>query len=209
MAETVLRAWWERIRGRLKPRPMPYTLIKWLDIPGRTLVAGAPSVLAEMGIGAGQRVLEIGPGTGFYSIEAARRVSPTGHLVCVDVQHRMLARIREKLAAGSLDADLVQSDAAALPLASGQFDHVFMVGVLGEIPNHETALAEIRRVLKAGGRLSVSEQLPDPDFIPPATLRRELSAAGFVEEQTRGWAMYTSTWRLTARALADRRAAPE
>ena len=198
MAETVLGAWWERIRGRLEPRPMPYSLVNWLDIPGRTLVAGAPRILAEMGIRAGQCVLEIGPGIGFYSIEAARRVSPTGRLVCMDVQHAMLARIREKLVAGSVDAALVQSDAVALPFRPGQFNHVFLVGVLGEIPNHPAALAEIRRVLNPGGRLSVSEQLPDPDFIPPATLRRELRAAGFVEERTRGWAMYTSTWRVTA-----------
>jgi hypothetical protein len=39
-------------------------------------------------------------------------------------------------------------------------------------------------------------QLPDPDFIPVGTLRRELSAAGFVEERTRGRVAYTSTWRV-------------
>jgi hypothetical protein len=49
-------------------------------------------------------------------------------------------------------------------------------------------------VLRPGGHLSVSEQFPDPDFVTPRRLREELSAAGFVEEKTEGWLVYTSTW---------------
>ena len=75
---------------------------------------------------------------------------------------------------------------------------MFRITVLGQTLNHEAALAEIRRILRSGGRPSVAEQLPNPDFIPPARLRQELSTAGFVEERTRGWAMHTSPWRATA-----------
>jgi len=66
--------------------------------------------------------------------------------------------------------------------------------VLGGIPDRDVALAEIRRVLRGGGRLSVSEQFPDPDFVTRHGLRRELTARGFAEEKTRGWLFYTSTW---------------
>ncbi len=89
---------------------------------------------------------------------------------------------------------LVQASASEIPLLTGSVDHVFLTAVLGEIPNRPEALAEIRRVLREGGRLSVSEQLPDPDYVPLGTLRRELAPLGLVEERSRGWWTYTSTW---------------
>ena len=195
MAESILRAWWDRLRGRLRPRPCPCALAAWLDVPGRRLVASPRRVLTDFGIGCGQTVVEIGPGTGFYSVEAARRVGSGGRLVCLDLQGPMLERTRVRVAAAGLRAHMVQSDALTLPLRSGSADHVFLVTVLGELPDRPTVLAEIRRVLRPGGHFSVSEQLPDPDFITPGTLRQDLRAAGFVEERTRGWLWYTSTWR--------------
>ena len=87
-------------------------------------------------------------------------------------------------------------DACKLPIPSGSMDHVFLITVLGEIPDRRGALEEIRRVLRPGGRLSVSEQFPDPDFVTLRTLRREMREAGFVEEASRGRLVYTSTWRI-------------
>ncbi len=49
-------------------------------------------------------------------------------------------------------------------------------------------------MLRPGGRLSVSEQLPDPDYVTLPTLRRELAPLGFVELESRGRWVYTSTW---------------
>jgi ubiquinone/menaquinone biosynthesis C-methylase UbiE len=107
----------------------------------------------------------------------------------------MLLEARRRTSeAGQANVDFVTADATALPLRSNCVDHVFLIGVLGEIPDRAKALAEIRRVLRAEGRLSVSEQLPDPDFVTRRTLRGELRAAGFVEETTRGRLFYTSTW---------------
>jgi len=194
VADSVLGAWWDRLRGRLRPRPCPCSLGGWLDVPGRRLVAGAPRVLGEFGIGAGQTVVEIGPGTGFYSVEAARRIGPSGRLLCVDLQREMLEVTRGRVHVAGLRAHFVRANASALPLRPGSADHVFLVTVLGEIPDRPHALAEMKRVLRRGGRLSVCEQFPDPDFVTPASLRRDLSTAGFVEERTRGWLFYRSTW---------------
>ncbi|MFN7970907.1 MAG: methyltransferase domain-containing protein [Acidobacteriota bacterium] len=170
-------------------------------MPGRRLVAGPERVLAFFGIRAGQAVLEVGAGTGFYSVEAARRVGASGLLVCLDVQTKMLERARARLEEAGLAARFVRADAAKMPLQSGSFDQVFLITVLGEIPDQPSALAEIRRVLRPGGRLSVSEQFPDPDFVTPGTLRRQLRAAGFSEIWTRGWLFYTSTWSAPSAAL--------
>lgn len=163
-------------------------------MPGRRLVAGPRRVLDAFGLGAGQVVLEIGSGTGFYSTEAARRVGPQGRLICLDLQPEMLRQARRRVEAAGSCADFVQADAHALPLRSGVVDHVCLITVLGEIPDRGRSLAEIKRVLRPGGRLSVSEQFPDPDFVTPRALRRELRSAGFVEQKTKGWLFYMSTW---------------
>jgi ubiquinone/menaquinone biosynthesis C-methylase UbiE len=95
-----------------------------------------------------------------------------------------------------LGADVVQ----LVALGDGAvLDHVFFIAVLGEVPDHARALAEVHRVLRPGGRLSVAELLPDPDFVTKTTLRRELTAASFAEESTRGHLFYTSTWRSMTR----------
>ena len=194
MAVSLLRAWWDRIRGRLVPRACPYRFAFVLEVPGRRLVAGPAKILGAFGIAAGEKVLEIGPGIGFYSVEAARCVGPSGRLICLDLQGEMLRETRRRIEASRLSADLLQADARAIPLRSGSVDHVYLIAVLGEIPDRARALGEIKRVLRPGGHLSVSEQFPDPDFITSRRLREELSAAGFVEERTKGWLVYASTW---------------
>lgn len=166
-------------------------------MPLRALVASPDRILTDFGIGAGDRVLEVGPGVGYYSVEAARRVGATGRLVCLDLQKQMLLEARRRVRRANLAAaDFIAASATDLPIASGSIDHVFLVTVLGEFPDRPLALAEFRRVLRPAGSLSVSEQLPDPDFVTHSTLRRELSAAGFTEQRSRGHIFYTSTWRL-------------
>src|SRR3990172_9955121 len=194
----IARAWVDRLRGRLDPSPYPFADAAFLETPLRGLFAGPQRVLAACKLKPGDRVLEIGPGVGYYSVHVARRIGDQGWLICVDIQREMTLETRRRLrSAGFQDAEFVQASAQRLPFASNAFDHVLIVTVLGEIPDRSQALTEVRRVLRPGGRLSVSEQLPDPDFVTPGTLRRQLHAAGFVEEATRGhfFLAYTSTWR--------------
>ncbi len=194
----IARAWWDRFWGRLKPRPYPFVEATLLDSPLRTLLFGPRCILAALDLKPGQRVLDVGSGTGYYSLETARRIGDGGRLTCLDIQGEMLVRTRRRLcAAGFESAEFVRASAEHLPFLSGSFDHVLLVTVLGEIPDRSQALREIRRALRPGGRLSVSEQLPDPDFVTPSTLRRQLHASGFVEEVTRRHFLlaYTSVWR--------------
>jgi ubiquinone/menaquinone biosynthesis C-methylase UbiE len=194
----LVRAWWDRLHGRLEPRPYPITEGAFLESPLRRLFASPQRVLAAFDLKPGERVLEIGPGIGYYSLEAARRIGYRGRLICLDIQWEMLAETRRRLGASGCEvAGFVQAGANHLPFASGSFDHVFLVTVLGEIPDRLQALEEIRRILRPGGRVSVSEQLPDPDFVTPGSLRRLLRAAGFVEAATLRHCLlaYTSTWR--------------
>jgi ubiquinone/menaquinone biosynthesis C-methylase UbiE len=192
----LLRTWWQRFRGQLEPRPFPYSDAAILESPLRAAFASASRVLGAFGLAPGERVLEIGPGIGYYSRDAATRVADSGRLFCLDVQREMLLETRRRLQADQRTAHFVQASAVALPFVSASFDRVLLVTVLGEIPDRSRALQETHRILRSGGRLSVSEQLPDPDFVTLATLRRELRAAGFAEERTtRHLAIaYSSTW---------------
>jgi len=195
----VARGWWDRLRGRLKPGPYPFADATLLDSPLRKLLFGPARVLGAFDLKPGQRVLDIGCGTGYYSLEAARRIGNGGRLTCLDIQGEMLVETRRRLYAAGLErTGFIQARAEDLPFAANSFDHVLAVTVLGEIPGRSQALREIRRVLRPGGRLSVSEQLPDPDFITPGSLRHQLRASGFMEEATRRqfFFAYTSVWRV-------------
>jgi ubiquinone/menaquinone biosynthesis C-methylase UbiE len=196
---SLIPAWWDRLRGRLQPEPFPFEKAGMLDMPLRRLVGSPERVLGEFGVGASERVLEIGPGIGYYSVEAARRIGAGGFLVCLDIQRAMLGAVRRRLAdAGLPGAHMLQASGVELPLRSGSLDRIVLIAVLGELPDRPRAMREFRRVLRPGGRLSISEQLPDPDFVTKGTLRRELSGAGFREEATRGHLVYTSTWSAAA-----------
>lgn len=68
MAESVLGAWWDRMRGRLRPRPCPYTLAGALEMRGRRLVAGPAQVLGAFGIGEGQTVVHVDLGQALHGV---------------------------------------------------------------------------------------------------------------------------------------------
>ena len=176
MAENLIRAWWARLRGSLQARPCPYRFAWVLDMPMRAWSAGPKKIVGAFGLEMGNRVLEIGPGTGYYSIHASRLVGREGAFLALDIQLPMLLELRRRNAkADGMPMQLVQASAVGIPILTGSLDHVFLTAVLGEIPDRPAALREIRRVLRQRGRLSVSEQLPDPDYVSLGTLRRELT----------------------------------
>jgi len=195
MAESLVQSWWKRFRGVLEPSPCPFSQASVLESSLRKRFASPEQILGAFCLARGSCVLEIGPGVGFYSLEALRMVGDDGRLICLDIQRAMLQEARRRISGTtSGEVGFIQGSADQLPLRDASVDHVLLITVLGELPNRPMALAEIRRVLRPGGRLSVSEQLPDPDYLTRRTLRRELSSAGFTEESTRGLVVYASTW---------------
>jgi ubiquinone/menaquinone biosynthesis C-methylase UbiE len=137
-------------------------------------------VLGRVGIRAGERVLELGPGPGAFSLDAARMLGPSGRLIAVDIQPEMIARLeRRAREAGLNNIETHTAGAHDLPLKDGSVDRAFLVTVLPEIPDRPHALAELRRVLKPGGVLSITEEFLDPDYLFAAETRRLVEAAGF------------------------------
>src|SRR5262249_49880215 len=83
---------------------------------------------------------------------------PTGRAIGVDMTESMAARAREGAAAAGLaNVDVRLGDATALPVPSGSVDVLISNGVFNLVPDKERALAEMRRVLKPGGRLQIAD----------------------------------------------------
>ncbi len=158
---------------------MPYTEARHLLNPLRTLIQSPKKLIKLLGLQPDSRVLELGPGAGYFSPELARAV-PRGKLVLVDVQQEMLDMARERLKdKGFENVEYHRGDAVSLPLDSESFDAVFLSMVLGEVPNREACLKEIRRVLCPGGLLLITEMMSDPDFIPMPDMLKLIEAVGF------------------------------
>jgi ubiquinone/menaquinone biosynthesis C-methylase UbiE len=146
-----------------------------------------PTIIDRIGIKPAEVVLELGPGPGIYTVEAARHAGPEGRLITVDIQPEMIARVTERIQACGLEyVEPIVADACSLPLHDESIDRAFMSGVLGEIPDMERALTELRRVLKPEGVLSVTELFIDPNYTLAKTRIRQIEAVGFKMKQRSG-----------------------
>ncbi len=148
----------------------------------------------------GQRVLEVGPGTGYYALHTARWLSPGGTLDVLDIQQEMLDRtVRRARERGITNVAPTLGDARELPYPDGTFDAAYLVVVLGEVPDQGHALEELRWVLKPDGRLVIGEWLLDPHMVRFGTLRARAEAAGLNFERRLGggpayFASFRSQW---------------
>jgi demethylmenaquinone methyltransferase / 2-methoxy-6-polyprenyl-1,4-benzoquinol methylase len=105
----------------------------------------------------GERVLDIAAGSGDLARALAKRVGPSGEVWLTDINRRMLERGRNRLLDAGVMAPAVQCDGEKLPFADASFDAVTIGFGLRNITRKDAALAEMRRVLKPGGRLVVLE----------------------------------------------------
>lgn len=175
---------WSRAFGR---GVFPHQMTWFLNLPGRGLIMSAKTVAERLPVKPDAQVLEIGPGSGYYSVEVARRI-PDGALTLLDIQQEMLEKSASKLkAAGITNFFTKQSDAKSLPFENGAFDALFLVTVFGEIDARESFLQEAARVLKENGVLSITEHHPDPDFENAEKVAECLQRHGFVPLQKLGW----------------------
>jgi ubiquinone/menaquinone biosynthesis C-methylase UbiE len=125
-------------------------------------------------------VLEVGPGNGTYTIAAAKRIGETGRIVTIDIEPKMIERVRETARKeGVTNIEARVADVYELPYAEGYFDLVYMIAVIGEIPNPDKAIKEFHRVLSPQGTLVFSEILTDPDYPLARTLIDKAKSAGF------------------------------
>lgn len=115
--------------------------------------------LAQTGLKAGQRALDLAGGTGDLAMKMSRMVGPTGEIVLSDINASMLNVGRERLIDAGIAGNLryVQANAECLPFPDDYFDCVTMAFGLRNVTDKDAALRSIFRVLKPGGRLLVLE----------------------------------------------------
>jgi ubiquinone/menaquinone biosynthesis C-methylase UbiE len=172
--------WW-----RKNPSACPYGQRFWVEAPHP--IISRERLRAVLRPEPGERVLEIGVGTGYYSLDLAAWLAPGGHLELFDLQQEFLDHVMRGAAERGL-TNLIptQGDATDLPYENASVDAVVLTAVLGEIPDSLAALREIRRVLRPGGRLVVGELFGDPHFTTRASLKRMGAEAGLRLEQRSG-----------------------
>jgi ubiquinone/menaquinone biosynthesis C-methylase UbiE len=185
-------AWW-----RSHPSACPYSQRFWVEAPHPFITRERLREILEPR--AGERLLEVGPGTGYYSLPVAEWLSPSGRLEVLDVQQEMLDHTLRRAREHGIDnITPTLADARELPYPDGSFDGAYLVTVLGEVPDQEAALRELGRVVKPGGRIVVGELFGDPHMVTHSALAARAQAAGLRVDRKLGGALWHFT-RLQAR----------
>jgi len=127
----------------------------------------------------GLSVLDLGCGCGgatLHLVEAHR----AGHAIGLDVEEPVIAKARERAAAGGLSdrVEFLQADPGPLPFGEAVFDAVFSKDAIVHIADKEAVFAEIFRVLKPGGFFAASDWLISHDGAPSADMESYLAAEG-------------------------------
>lgn len=166
--------WW-----RKHPSACPYGQRFWVEAPHPFITRDR--LRAVLDPKPGERILEVGPGTGYYTLDIAERVGPEGQVDILDIQQKMVDHtMRRAGERGLTNVVPRRGDAQSMTYEDGTFDAAYIVATLGEIPDQDAALRELGRVLKPGGRLVVGELFGDPHWVRPARLRKRAESAGFV-----------------------------
>jgi SAM-dependent methyltransferase len=158
-------------------RVCPWWLGYLLASPLRRLIQDPTRVLAPY-IRAGMIVLEPGPGMGFFTLEIARLVGPAGRVVAIDIQPRMLARLKRRAARAGLlervEARVAAPETLGIPDLTGGVDFTLAYALVHELPAPETFFLEVAKASKAGAGLLFAEPA---GHVKPPRFEAELAAA--------------------------------
>lgn len=109
----------------------------------------------------GMTVLEPGPGMGFFTLELARLVGSSGRVIAVDVQPRMLAKLRDRAARSGLQARIetrvVGKDSMGLDDLKDRVDFALAFAVVHEVPPQADFFGQVAATLTGGGILLLAE----------------------------------------------------
>jgi ubiquinone/menaquinone biosynthesis C-methylase UbiE len=120
-----------------------------------------PEELLRPYLWSGIRVLEPGPGMGFFTLPVAQMIGESGRVIAVDIQPKMLSSLRRRatkaVVSQRVETRLAKPDSLGIEDLAGSIDLVLAIAVVHEMPSAETFFREAAASLKAGGRLLLVE----------------------------------------------------
>jgi len=141
------------VRERVCPWWMCYTF----DNPLRRLIHNPEAILSPY-VKAGQRIIDIGPGMGYFTIPLARKVGPSGHVTAIDVQEKMLIALNRR--AEKYGVSEIISTCLASPDSLGAHlpvDFVLAFWMVHEVPDKKRFFDEVHNLLKPDGLFLIVE----------------------------------------------------
>jgi SAM-dependent methyltransferase len=168
----------------------------WLTRPDRDETEQPEKVLDALQVPEGATVADIGAGVGYFTWRLARRVGPTGRVIAVDVQQKMLDMLAEHLKRRRVaNVEMVLGGVRDPRLPEGEVDLALLVDVYHEFQEPEAMVKAIRKALKPDGRMVLIEYRKEDPNIPILPLhkmsiqeiREEIEPLGFRLHQTLGF----------------------
>jgi ubiquinone/menaquinone biosynthesis C-methylase UbiE len=141
-------------------RVCPWWLGYWLICPVRLLWQGPLEILAPF-VHTGMTVLEPGPGMGYFTLELTRLVGPSGQVIAVDVQPKMIARLKRRASKAGLldrlDARFAPAESMGIADLQSSVDFTLAFAVVHEFPDAGRFFAEVAAASKTGAMVLVAE----------------------------------------------------
>jgi ubiquinone/menaquinone biosynthesis C-methylase UbiE len=164
----------------------PWWMGYLLASPLRRLGQDPHAILAPH-VRQGMSVLEPGPGMGFFTLELARLVGPTGKVMALDVQPKMLDVLARRARKAGLSERIVlrkpRGESMDLEDLSGQIDFALVFALVHELPDRDRFFREVRSTLKAGGRVLLAEPKGHVDMEAWRATLEAARRAGFSEQE--------------------------
>ncbi len=116
-----------------------------------------PNKIVGPYVSGGMTVLEPGPGMGFFTLELARCVGPSGRVLAIDVQPKMLEELVKRATkaglADRIDARLPKGERLGIDEHAGKVDFALAFAMVHEVPNPQMLFADIQKALRPEGKL--------------------------------------------------------
>jgi ubiquinone/menaquinone biosynthesis C-methylase UbiE len=190
---------WTGLRGMIGGWLMASPARRVIDLAGGNLT---PRFLEVMAISGDEIVVDVGCGSGYFSVSVAERLD-IGRLICVDASSVMLRHLERRLKRRALErrVDVRFGDVSELPIEDSCADLVFTANLLHELPQPEVMLAEAWRVLRPGGKIAIA------DFRDTPRMRKRI-ASGHPKEAHGVWSDHELRHVLTEEGFSSIRVEP-
>src|SRR6516225_9085940 len=168
----------------------PGFFLRFLDEANKLpdAIAFKPIILSGLRLSGGEKVLDLGCGLGDDTVVIAGLVGSKGRAVGVDASENMIVEARKRAEARRLKAEFEVGDAQALRFEDGTFDACRTERMLMHVPDAERAFAEMVRVVRRGGRLSVFDFDWETQFVDsPYRETTRLITRSFCDSFKNGW----------------------